>query len=83
MPAVRERKRKMVKDLIEGQLDFYEKSGAELIWGSGRFIEPQTMEVTSPDGGAMLAGLPHTALRDAIFSHPTMVEGFNALFAAL
>src|SRR6266853_4640848 len=34
MPVVRERKRRMVKGLIEGQLDFYEKSGAELVWGS-------------------------------------------------
>lgn len=29
---------------------------------------------------AMLAGLPYTALRDAAFAHPTMVEGFNNLF---
>jgi probable pyridine nucleotide-disulfide oxidoreductase len=31
----------------------------------------------------MVAGMPATALRDAVLSHPTMVEGFNALFAAL
>jgi hypothetical protein len=30
---------------------------------------------------AMLAGLPHTALRDAILTHPTMAEGLNALFS--
>jgi pyruvate/2-oxoglutarate dehydrogenase complex dihydrolipoamide dehydrogenase (E3) component len=29
---------------------------------------------------AMIAGLPYTALRDAIWSHPTMVEGFNTAF---
>jgi hypothetical protein len=29
----------------------------------------------------MLAGLPYTALRDAIFTHPTMAEGLNVLFA--
>jgi pyruvate/2-oxoglutarate dehydrogenase complex dihydrolipoamide dehydrogenase (E3) component len=29
----------------------------------------------------MAAGLPCTALRDAALSHPTMVEGFNTLFA--
>jgi pyruvate/2-oxoglutarate dehydrogenase complex dihydrolipoamide dehydrogenase (E3) component len=29
---------------------------------------------------ATTAGLPHTALRDAIFTHPTMAEGLNALF---
>jgi pyruvate/2-oxoglutarate dehydrogenase complex dihydrolipoamide dehydrogenase (E3) component len=29
---------------------------------------------------AMIAGLPFTALRDAIFTHPTMAEGLIALF---
>jgi probable pyridine nucleotide-disulfide oxidoreductase len=29
----------------------------------------------------MVAKMPATALRDAVLSHPTMVEGFNALFA--
>jgi pyruvate/2-oxoglutarate dehydrogenase complex dihydrolipoamide dehydrogenase (E3) component len=32
---------------------------------------------------AMLAGLPYTVLRDAIFAHPTMHEGINSLFAAV
>jgi probable pyridine nucleotide-disulfide oxidoreductase len=31
----------------------------------------------------MTAGMPAAKLRDAVLSHPTMVEGFNALFAAL
>jgi pyruvate/2-oxoglutarate dehydrogenase complex dihydrolipoamide dehydrogenase (E3) component len=30
---------------------------------------------------AMLAGLPYTALRDAILTHPTMAEGLTVLFA--
>jgi pyruvate/2-oxoglutarate dehydrogenase complex dihydrolipoamide dehydrogenase (E3) component len=30
---------------------------------------------------AMLAGLPYTALRDAILTHPTMAEGLNVLFS--
>ena len=29
---------------------------------------------------AMMAGLPYTALRDAIFTHPTMLEGLIPLF---
>jgi hypothetical protein len=29
----------------------------------------------------MLAGLPYTALRDAILSHPTRAEGLRGLFA--
>jgi len=32
---------------------------------------------------AMLAGLPYTALRDAIFSHPTMLEGLIPLFSSV
>jgi internalin A len=31
----------------------------------------------------MIAKVPATMLRDAVLSHPTMVEGFNALFSAL
>ena len=33
--------------------------------------------------GFMIAGMPATKLRDAVLSHPTMVEGFNSLFASL
>jgi pyruvate/2-oxoglutarate dehydrogenase complex dihydrolipoamide dehydrogenase (E3) component len=32
---------------------------------------------------AMLAGLPYTALRDAVLTHPTMAEGLGALFASV
>ena len=32
---------------------------------------------------AMLAGLPYTALRDAIWAHPTLVEGLIALFSSM
>jgi pyruvate/2-oxoglutarate dehydrogenase complex dihydrolipoamide dehydrogenase (E3) component len=31
---------------------------------------------------AMLGGMPYTALRDAIFTHPTMAEGLVSLFAS-
>ena len=31
---------------------------------------------------AMLAGLPYTGLRDAIFTHPTMAEGLNVLLTS-
>jgi pyruvate/2-oxoglutarate dehydrogenase complex dihydrolipoamide dehydrogenase (E3) component len=50
MPAVREHKRKMVAGLVEMHLDLYKKSGAELVMGSGRFVGPKTIEVTSADG---------------------------------
>jgi pyruvate/2-oxoglutarate dehydrogenase complex dihydrolipoamide dehydrogenase (E3) component len=32
---------------------------------------------------AMIAGLPYTALRDAIFTHPTMLEGLIPLFSTV
>ena len=50
MEAVRERKRKMVAESLEVHLANYKASGAELIFGSGRFIGPKTIEVTLADG---------------------------------
>jgi pyruvate/2-oxoglutarate dehydrogenase complex dihydrolipoamide dehydrogenase (E3) component len=32
---------------------------------------------------AMLAGLPYTALRDAVFTHPTLIEGLVSIFSAV
>ena len=32
---------------------------------------------------AMIAGLPHTALRDAVLTHPTLVEGLIPLFSSV
>jgi hypothetical protein len=32
---------------------------------------------------AMIAGLPYTALRDAILTHPTLVEGLIPLFSSV
>src|ERR1700726_1461156 len=51
MPAVRDRKRKMVDGLVQMHLDNFKASGAELLMGSGRFIGPKTIEVTLADGG--------------------------------
>src|ERR1700721_1140177 len=31
---------------------------------------------------AMIAGLPYTALREAVLAHPTLIEGLVALFSA-
>ncbi|MDB5173003.1 MAG: rclA [Phycisphaerales bacterium] len=50
MSAVRARKRAMVAALVDGQRDLYRKSGAELVMGSGRFVEPNTIEVAVADG---------------------------------
>src|SRR5580698_2160659 len=38
-------------------------------------------EVMSAAQIAMIAGLPYTALRDAVLTHPTLVEGLIALFS--
>ncbi len=51
MSAVRRRKREMVSGLNEMYLENYNKTGAELIFGSGRFVAPKTIEVALRDGG--------------------------------
>src|SRR5271165_4263938 len=57
MAKVRQRKREMVEGLIAMHLELYQKSGAELIMGEGRFVAPKTLEVRLRDGGTrMLAG---------------------------
>lgn len=43
-------------------------------------LSVQAGEMIAAAQMAMIAGLPYTALRDAIWSHPTMVEGFNTTF---
>jgi pyruvate/2-oxoglutarate dehydrogenase complex dihydrolipoamide dehydrogenase (E3) component len=50
MRAVRERKRKMVSGWNDMYLENYKKTGAELLFGSGRFIGPRTLEATLSDG---------------------------------
>ncbi len=51
MQAVRDRKRRMVDDLVKIHLDKFKTSGAELVMGSGRFVGPRTIEVSLSDGG--------------------------------
>ena len=46
-------------------------------------IGPEAGEVMAVVQTAMLAGLPFTALRDAILAHPTMAEGLNVLFSTI
>jgi pyruvate/2-oxoglutarate dehydrogenase complex dihydrolipoamide dehydrogenase (E3) component len=50
MSAVRNRKRTMVTGLNDLYLDIYQKTGAEFILASGRFVGPKTVEATLPDG---------------------------------
>jgi pyruvate/2-oxoglutarate dehydrogenase complex dihydrolipoamide dehydrogenase (E3) component len=44
---------------------------------------PEAGEIMAVVQVAMSAGLPYTALRDSILTHPTMAEGLIALFSAL
>ena len=52
MPSVARRKRKMVDDLIAIHLENFKASGAELVMGEARFIEPKTVEVRLNGGGS-------------------------------
>ena len=46
-------------------------------------IGSEAGEVMAVMQTAMLAGMPYTALREAIFAHPTMAEGLGALLASV
>ncbi|MGC2658329.1 MAG: FAD-dependent oxidoreductase, partial [Bryobacteraceae bacterium] len=50
MSAVRARKRAMVSGLNEMYLENYRQTGAELIFATGRFIAPKTVEAALPGG---------------------------------
>src|SRR4051794_27990873 len=56
MPAVRDRKRKMVDGIVARNVDAYRESGAELVKGQGRFVGPRTIEVAADDGTRTLRG---------------------------
>src|SRR5580693_6142178 len=51
MATVLKRKREMVERQVVANTQMYRTSGAELIMGAGRFLEPKTLEVTLNDGG--------------------------------
>src|SRR6266852_3874373 len=48
---VRARKRRMVDGLVSMHMDKYKESGAELVFGEGRFVGPSTIEVRLRNGG--------------------------------
>ena len=50
MGAVRERKRAMVKGLVDIHVANFEKSGVHFIMGNGKFVAQKTLEVTAADG---------------------------------
>jgi pyruvate/2-oxoglutarate dehydrogenase complex dihydrolipoamide dehydrogenase (E3) component len=78
MAGVRGRKRKMVSGLNDMYLDTYKKTGAQLIFGAGRFIGPRTLEVALSDGTKrQLRGtnvIISTGTRAAITPIPGLVD---------
>jgi len=54
MTAVRDRKREMVDGLVEMHEGKLRDTGAELIWGNGKFKSAKTIEVTAEDGSKRL-----------------------------
>jgi pyruvate/2-oxoglutarate dehydrogenase complex dihydrolipoamide dehydrogenase (E3) component len=50
MAAVRDRKRTMVKGLVDVHLRNFQNSGAELLLGNGRFVGPNLVQVDMKDG---------------------------------
>ena len=78
MTGVRERKRKMITGLVDLHRSLYKKSGTELVMGSGRFVGPKTIEVTSAEGDKrLLRGknvVINTGTRAAIDPTPGLAE---------
>jgi pyruvate/2-oxoglutarate dehydrogenase complex dihydrolipoamide dehydrogenase (E3) component len=58
------------------------EAGGDRVLGFTAFA-PEAGELLAPVQMAMATGLPYTALRDAIFTHPTMSEGLGVLFTAV
>ena len=78
LAGVRERKRRMVHGLNDMYMDTYKNTGAEFIWGTGRFVGPRTVEVTLADGTTrQLRGanvIVSTGTRAALESIPGLAE---------
>lgn len=78
LAAVRDRKRRMVAGLVEVHLAKFRASGAELVFGDGRFTGPRTVEVALRGGGTRtLRGenvVINTGSRAAIDATPGLRE---------
>jgi len=46
-------------------------------------VGPHAGEILAVVQTAMMGKLPYTALRDAVFTHPTMAEGLGPLFGGV
>jgi pyruvate/2-oxoglutarate dehydrogenase complex dihydrolipoamide dehydrogenase (E3) component len=72
LSGVRERKREMVEELAEMHLQKLNDSGAELVLGEGRFVEPRVIEVALNSGGTRRLTAEHIFLD--LGSHPAMPD---------
>jgi len=91
LQAIRQRK----QGIIEGARSDLESrikatQGLDLLRGLAHFIAPKTLEVYVKGGEimtiiqvAMMGKLPYAALKEGIFTHPTLAEGLNDLFTTL
>ncbi|HTZ53664.1 MAG TPA: FAD-dependent oxidoreductase [Candidatus Acidoferrum sp.] len=62
MKRVRKRKREMVETFIDGTLERYASTRAELILGKGKFTGPKTILVRANDGGSRLLLADHIVI---------------------
>ena len=81
LPAMSIPKTKILRQQ-EGILKAVIDAKTNLILGAHLFCA-DSHEMINTVKIAMDAKLPYTVLRDAIYTHPTMSEGFNDLFASL
>lgn len=62
MSAIMDRKRRMVQGLVDTHLELFERSGAELIMASGRFVDHKIIEATLQDGTKRLLRGNHVVI---------------------
>src|SRR5262245_32519565 len=75
----RQRKRDMVAREVAAHLKNFETSGAELIFGSGRFVAPKTVEVRrNGDGGVRLLAADHVFLNIGTHAAVPGIPGLEA-----
>lgn len=73
--------RALETDETRGLMKAVVDSGTDRILGFA-MLGMQGGEIAGAVQIAMMAGLPYTALRDAPFAHPTLVESLNNLFSS-
>jgi len=81
MAAVRDRKRKMVDGLVALHQALIEQGGDRILGFTAFGVEAG--EIMAIVQIAMLGGIPYTAIRDTVITHPTMAEGLGDLLSSV